>query len=223
LIYRVGTAFQALNQGQTATDSFSYTMQDSAGVRSTASVTVTVVGANEAPPPGSIIGTAFDDIINATNADDTIFGLTGDDQISSAGGADTLFGGPGKDTLDGGAGNDVLVGDNDRDELTGGPGADIFRFNFVSDSIVSNPDKIRDFSSAEGDRIDLRLIDANTTSAGDNAFSLSAGLTGVAGQLVFDQTASLVQGDVNGDALADFAISVRLAGAGGLSAGDFLL
>jgi len=41
--------------------------------------------------------------------------------------------------------------------------------------------------------------------------------------LVFDPAASLVQGDVNGDASADFAISVRLAGAATLSAGDFLL
>jgi Ca2+-binding RTX toxin-like protein len=200
-----------LNLGQRAIETFSYTMADRAGAQSTASVTVTVVGANEPLPPGSIIGTAGDDIINATDAAETIFGHGGDDEISAAGGADTLFGGAGKDMLDGGAGNDVLVGGADRDDLIGGAGADIFRFDLVSDSSVSNPDRIDDFSSAAGDEIDLRLIDANTAVAGDNAFTISAGFTGVSGQLVFARGSGglMVQGDVNGDGLPDFQIEVR--------------
>ena len=152
-----------------------------------------------------------------------MFGLTGDDQISSAGGADTLFGGAGRDELDGGDGDDVLVGEVDRDDLIGGPGADVFRFDRLLDSTVLDPDKLRDFSSAEGDRIDLHLIDADTAAAGDNAFTLVDGLTGTAGQLFFDPATSVVQGDVNGDALPDFAIAVTLPAGGGLNLGDFIL
>ena len=51
------------------------------------------------------------------------------------------------------------------------------------------------------------------------------GFTGVAGQLIFGMTASglLVQGDVNGDGVADFAFEVRLVGTDSLGPGDFIL
>ena len=47
--YAVGSAFQNLRTGQTATDSFSYTMIDSSGAASSAHVTVTITGTNDAP------------------------------------------------------------------------------------------------------------------------------------------------------------------------------
>ena len=47
--YNPGAAFQELSAGATATDSFAYTMQDSAGVQSAATVSVTVTGVNDAP------------------------------------------------------------------------------------------------------------------------------------------------------------------------------
>ena len=49
VVYTVGTAFQYLAEGETATDTFSYTMKDTAGVTSTAQVTVTISGTNNAP------------------------------------------------------------------------------------------------------------------------------------------------------------------------------
>jgi hypothetical protein len=42
-------AFQALGQGQTATDSFTYTMQDAGGLMSSATVTITITGVNDVP------------------------------------------------------------------------------------------------------------------------------------------------------------------------------
>ena len=42
-------AFQALGQGQTATDTFTYTMQDSGGLASSATVTITINGVNDVP------------------------------------------------------------------------------------------------------------------------------------------------------------------------------
>src|SRR5439155_1759788 len=41
--------FEALRAGQTATDSFTYTLADSAGATSSAAVTITIQGANDAP------------------------------------------------------------------------------------------------------------------------------------------------------------------------------
>jgi Ca2+-binding RTX toxin-like protein len=56
----------------------------------------------------------------------------------------------GDDRIDGGAGNDVLIGGGGHDTLIGGAGADHFVF-----APGSGKDDILDFSSAEGDRIDL--------------------------------------------------------------------
>lgn len=47
--YNTAGAFQELGVGQSATTSFAYTMQDSSGLTSTARVTVTVEGYNDAP------------------------------------------------------------------------------------------------------------------------------------------------------------------------------
>src|SRR4051794_26026158 len=41
--------FEAIGAGQTATDSFAYTMADQHGATSSASVTITIQGANDAP------------------------------------------------------------------------------------------------------------------------------------------------------------------------------
>jgi VCBS repeat-containing protein len=204
VVYTVGQAFQYLDSGA-ALDTFTYTMRDSSGALSMARVTVTVLGAPEAPPAGSIMGT------------------TGDDEISSGGGADTIFGGDGRDTIDGGDGNDVLIGGGERDDLTGGAGADTFQYALVSDSTVTVQDKINDFSLSEGDKIDLSQIDANTAAVGNNAFVIASGFSGVAGQLVLTLNAGgyLVQGDVNGDMLVDFQIDVKTDDI--LSATNFLL
>jgi serralysin len=79
-------------------------------------------------------------------------------------------------------------------------------------------DDIVDFSQAEGDRIDLAAIDANTVLAGNQAFSFigSGAFTGMSGQLRF--AGGFVQGDLNGDATADFMIHMN---APSLAAGDF--
>lgn len=138
-------------------------------------------------------------------------GLTGDDEIFGFDRNDKLYGGADDDDLSGGAGNDILNGGGGRDDLTGDTGADTFRFHLASESTVFDFDTIRDFSRAEGDKIDLSFIDANTVLSGNDAFTLGTAFTGAAGQLVITPTESgqMVQGDVNGDRLADFAFEVR--------------
>ena len=75
-------------------------------------------------------------------------------------------------------------------------------------------------------KIDLSAIDANTVLAGNQAFSfIGSGLyTGVAGQLRFAVTSpgvTTIAGDVNGDGVSDFHIS--LSGAIGMLGTDFVL
>jgi VCBS repeat-containing protein len=47
--YNPGGVFQGLSTGQSDTDSFSYTMRDTAGATSTATVTITITGVSDAP------------------------------------------------------------------------------------------------------------------------------------------------------------------------------
>ena len=49
LVLDIGNKYQSLGAGQTATDSFTYTISDAAGETSTAAVEVTIAGVNDAP------------------------------------------------------------------------------------------------------------------------------------------------------------------------------
>lgn len=189
------------------------------------------VGATEVsvPLPGNdlLLGTAVGDLLAGWGGNDTIYGYQGNDTLEGGDGRDQLFGGIGADSLDGGAGNDVLNGGagndtmmggagDDRlvgaagdDQLTGGAGAD--RFVFVVPSNFGT-DTITDFSKAENDLIRLDAIDANTATVADDAFTFVGytDFTGAAGELrAVDQgTSQMIQGDVNGDGVADFSIIV---------------
>lgn len=84
---------------------------------------------------------------------------------------------------------------------------------------------ISDFSRAEKDRISLSDLDANSIAGGDQKFAFigTAAFSGVAGQLHYQHSggSTIITGDVNGDAIADFVI--QLSGLVSLSTGDFLL
>ena len=112
--------------------------------------------------------------------DDRLVGGSGNDTLLGGSGRDVLLGGAGDDTLQGGSGGDVLAGGLGADVLTGGAGADVFRFLSEDDLVApegrNGPDRITDFSRAQGDRIDLRGIDADVTAPGDQAFQFADGL-----------------------------------------------
>ena len=126
----------------------------------------------------------------------------------------TLSGGGGNDTLIGGAGGDRLIGGSGVDTLTGGSGADTFVFAF-GDSWASSGqhDKIIDFENGP-DHIDLSGIDAigGTGMLDQFIFFATAGFSGSAGQLNYFYNGALgvttLQGDTNGDKIADFAIDL---------------
>lgn len=173
-----------------------------------------------------LYGQAGNDILRGGDGDDTLHGGNDNDDLAGDAGNDWLFGGAGADRLEGGIGDDRIQGSYGRDVLAGGAGADTFIFsNGDSAASAAGADRIRDFSRAEGDRIDLSAIDANGGAAGDGAFIFvgTTAFSGAAGELRFttSTTTTLVEGDMNGDGVADFSLIVD--GTVPLTGADFIL
>ena len=120
-----------------------------------------------------IFGGSGDDTIVATGYGGWLFGGSGDDTITGSDKdsryTEVIFGGSGDDTIDGRGGDDFIIGGAGDDDLTGGDGADTFFF-----WEGHGADTIRDFNSAEGDRIHLTNFDQTITWA-----QLSAKITTV--------------------------------------------
>lgn len=79
---------QALKKGETALDVFSYTVLDTHGATATATLTVSIAGADDA---------CFGLVVNGTCKDDTLTGSACADRIDGREGADTMVGGKGDD------------------------------------------------------------------------------------------------------------------------------
>jgi autotransporter-associated beta strand protein len=169
-----------------------------------------------------VFGDAGNDGLAGGLSFDSFDGGAGNDVLKGGGGADTLLGGAGNDTLSGGAGFDLLTGGAGTDRLAGGLGVDWFIFLRPSDSARgAGHDVISDFNRAQHDVIDLHAIDADTSANPGNDFFKFIGseaFHGGGGELRFSN--HLIQGDVNGDRIADIEIQVNLAV---MKAGDFLL
>lgn len=166
-------------------------------------------------------GLAGDDGMAGGSGNDTLRGGNGNDLLFGQDGKDRLEGQNGRDELDGGAGRDILRGGNGGDVLTGGRHADTFEYRALSESRGAASDFITDFSRAEGDRIDLSRIDADTTRSGNQTFDFigTNAFSGEAGELRL--TGGSIVVDVDGDRAGDFRID--LDGATALRAPDFLL
>ncbi len=173
------------------------------------------------------IGSAGADVFTGTSHDDILDGAGARDRLAGAKGADVISGGGGADWLKGGGGRDVITGGAGADKLWGQAGAD--RFVFVDAGHIGEAgagDVIKDFRSG-ADLIDLAGVDADTGAAGDQAFVFigADAFGGTAGELRFqagrDGHRTLVEGDLDGDGVADFAL--KLLGGPALSAADFVL
>jgi Ca2+-binding RTX toxin-like protein len=173
-----------------------------------------------------LVGSDFDDRIDAIDQINKINGGGGDDVLS--GGSDAMV-----FTLIGGAGDDHITG-SDRALVLGGAGKDVLtgRIGTVdggagSDVLIA-PDHIQEtFRFSESARhgrdliqgmqdgaviIDLSPIDADTTQAGDQAFTLVSGFSHHAGEAWLHVVGSetWLQLDADGDAVAD--VTVRMDG-----------
>jgi Ca2+-binding RTX toxin-like protein len=163
-------------------------------------------------------GTSGNNTLNGNSGANVLSGLAGNDTINGGDGADTLLGGDGADRLSGDAGADTINGGAGNDQLTGGAGADTFVFGNESvrlsgsSAAAIETDNLLDFNAGEGDRIDLSAIDANSTLAGDQAFTFVTSFGGVAGEatLSYDLGANIttLRLDIDGDGNADYQLRI---------------
>ncbi|MBY5697798.1 calcium-binding protein [Rhizobium leguminosarum] len=132
--------------------------------------------------------------LNATG-NNTANILTGND------GNNSLNGGKGADRLVGGLGNDKLIGKADADVLIGGGGGDSFVFDVKPDN--TSVDKIRDFSSAAGDKLmlDHSIFAALSLSRfSDENFVLGTKALEADDKLIYDQASGILAYDADGSA-----------------------
>jgi serralysin len=140
-------------------------------------------------------------------------GGSGNDRLIASDTGSVLSGGGGNDTLIGGAGNDRLFSGSGADILTGASGADTFVFLFGDSPGSGQHDRITDFLSGT-DHIDFSGYDAISSTGTFEQFKFiaMAAFDGVAGELnyLFNSSTGLttLQGDTNGDRIADFAIDL---------------
>jgi Ca2+-binding RTX toxin-like protein len=160
-------------------------------------------------------GSGFDDVLKGDErantlaggaGGDTLAGGDGRDNLEGGTGADKLIGGARVDRLDGGAHNDTLFGGAGIDVLTGGGGGDTFAF----DVLEARSDRIVDLTNA--DVVDLHLLDADSTTGGNQAFELVSSFHHVAGEmrLIYkpDKDATFLDLDTDGDGHANMSITL---------------
>jgi len=135
-----------------------------------------------------------------------------------------VFGGAGNDVIHGSPSGDSISGGLGADALYGGAGNDVFVYRNAAESTSASRDRIYDFEL--GDKIDMSGIDAVAGTPANDSFTFigANGFSGVAGQLRYENTTGniwVVQGDTNGDGLADIELVIVAADNHALTAGDF--
>jgi serralysin len=143
-------------------------------------------------------------------------GNTLDNAITGNAGANRLDGGDGADTLNGDSGADTLVGGSGLDVLRGGEDADVFLFSRLLDSgaDLGSADIILDFSSVDGDLINLNALDANSVVGGNQNFVfIGSAAFSAAGQLRFEyddvSDIGVLYANTDADSDAEFAVKLR--------------
>ena len=131
---------------------FTYKLVQADGDFDTATLTINL-GASAYTAPTAVTG--------ATAGADTITGTNGNDLIQGLAGNDILGGNAGSDHIEGGGGNDVITGGAGIDFLIGGSGADTFKYTSFSEIVTG--EKIADFSSLDGDKVDFGALLASAT------------------------------------------------------------
>jgi Ca2+-binding RTX toxin-like protein len=117
--------------------------------------------------------------------------------------------GAASDRVNGMGGDDVIAGGGGGDDLSGGSGADTFVYNAIEDfgDEAVRIDGIWDFSSEEGDKIDLRNV-----TPGEFAFVEDQEFSGQGAAELRAVDAgdgySFVSGDIDGNGSADFYLVV---------------
>jgi Ca2+-binding RTX toxin-like protein len=171
------------------------------------------------------MGWGGNDIFEGRGGADRVNGGQGNDRIKGGGGADILLGDDGNDAIFGGEGDDQLLGGLDDDHLNGGVGFDTLTGNAGADTFVwaatsetaitpGTADWIYDFDFAEGDRIDLGLIDADVYAAGNQAFAFigTAAFSGTPGEIRYYHSGGSTYIEMQTGTSADVEGVIRLHG-----------
>jgi Ca2+-binding RTX toxin-like protein len=127
---------------------------------------------------GEIYGTpeieseGFDTVLTSVSYD---VGLYNEIEVLQATGTADLYliGSLDNNRIIGNAGNNAIVGSYGKDTMSGGAGYDVFVWLDIDEIGWSNfdPDIVTDLNRAEGDLLDLNMIDADETVAGNQAFT----------------------------------------------------
>ncbi|WP_316675778.1 hypothetical protein [uncultured Tolumonas sp.] len=156
--------------------------------------------------------------VTGGSGSDTFSGI---ENLTGSNFADKLTGDAGANVLNGGAGADTLVGGIGADTLVGGSGNDIFDFNSLTElGSDTTRDVITDFTCGL-DKIDLSTIDANTTLAGDQAFSFVTSFTSTPGQVSY--SGGIIYLNTDNDTAAEYQIQLTGSVPPSLSTSDFIL
>jgi Ca2+-binding RTX toxin-like protein len=187
---------------------------------------LTLVGSGDIDADGNslantLTGNGGDNALSGQGAADRLFGANGDDVLLGGDGDDRLSGDDGDDRLEGGGANDLIIGGNGLDTMAGGAGADSFQFEGGEEGFAG---VIVDFAHSEGDKVNLKPIDAIPGGIDDKFTFISAGaFTGVGQVRAFlagDDT--IVEANITGDFMPE--LKILLPGySNALLAVDFIL
>ncbi|MGF9764717.1 hypothetical protein AAII07_57540 [Microvirga sp. 0TCS3.31] len=219
-----------LDYEQATQHSITVRATDSAGDSITETIAIGVTNSLNESATGSALG---DRILGGNGRDtfsgglgsDTLDAGAGNDRLTGDAGNDSLVGGDGNDVFSGGDGNDRLIGGLGQDTFTGGKGRDVFVFDDrETGSSKTKADYISDFKGREGDRLDLRAVDANTKKSGDQNFSfIGTKAFSKAGEVRYEKTKGYTYVYLNTDADKSAEAVIKLKGSIDLSKGWFVL
>jgi Ca2+-binding RTX toxin-like protein len=147
-----------------------------------------------------LLGNHLENYLHGWLGADTIYGGAASDGLEGHNGDDLLYGEGGNDSLGGGDGFDRIIGGMERDYMTGGAGPDTFIWEDIGETggtSIGSGDMIYDFSNAEGDQINLQVIDADAYAPGNQGFRFigAADFSGTPGEInyVHDQGNTFIQ------------------------------
>ncbi|MBD1193311.1 Ig-like domain-containing protein, partial [Vulcanococcus sp. Clear-D1] len=165
-------------------------------------------------------GTQDPDTLQGNILANKIRGHKGNDTLTGGLGNDRLRGGRGNDHLRGGENDDLIRGGKGKDWMRGGRGMDAFWYASKKASLPSKAE--RDIVKfGRNDRFVFSSFDGDTNTEGLQTLTFIGEMvfSGMAGEL--RANASVLEADLDGDSVADFAVKLR--GSGQISSNNLVL
>lgn len=227
LQFNGGDIFSALNDGEHATVTLNYTVEDNDGGHATGQFVLTIDGQTDLH---LITGTSGADVLNDTagadhivagDGNDVILSSFGNDVIDAGAGNDTVItqfgdkvvnGGDGNDTIIGGVGNSTLNGDDGNDTIVGGSGNETINGGAGNDTLSAGSG-VNVISGGDGN-------DTIVGGAGNSTLNGDAGndtiLGGVGSEVINGGAGNdLLMGNAGDDIIAGGAGNDQLFGGSG--------